>query len=222
MVSANSQHMVDQLLSMPDAPVILNEVGLKLEEEQKRRQQFYNEIDDSIKAEFINGEVIIHSPVKKEHNDVTGLLFRLLSVYVSKHRLGYVGYEKIMVSLTRNDYEPDLCFFGSEKSKHFQTGQVLFPAPDLAVEVLSRRTAGNDRGVKYNDYQAHRVAEYWLISTWSEVVEQYRLNEAGQYELIFKGSNGHITCQPVSGFTIPVEAIFQEERNMEVLTGFMN
>jgi len=45
-----------------------------------------------------------------EHNDATGSLYKLISVYNNKHKLGYVGYEKNMISLTRKDYEPDVFF----------------------------------------------------------------------------------------------------------------
>ena len=217
MITSANQNIIDNLLSLPDAPIILNQVGLKLEEEKKKRAKFYNDIDDDVKAEFINGEIVVHSPVKKEHNDVTGLLFQLMSPFVRKHKLGYVGYEKIMISLTRNDYEPDLCFFNKEKSKEFKVGQSLFPVPDLVVEVLSKGTMKNDRGIKFIDYQAHKITEYWLIDPINEVLEQYRLNGEEQYELIFKGSNGLISCQPIEGFSIPIEALFDEDKNMEVL-----
>ena len=35
-----------------------------------------------------------------------------------------------MITLTRNDYEPDICFFKKEKSDDFVENQTLFPAPD--------------------------------------------------------------------------------------------
>ncbi|MEM1321813.1 MAG: Uma2 family endonuclease [Bacteroidota bacterium] len=155
-------------------------------------------IEDFGEAEFINGEVIIHSPVKKEHNDVTALLHQLLGPYVIKKNLGYVGYEKIMISLSRNDYEPDLCFFKSETSKHFKKGQSLFPAPDLVVEVPSKKTAKIDREIKFEDYQAHQVLEYWIIDPNREIIEQYRLNKSkSTYELILKASDGWIECKAV-------------------------
>lgn len=46
----------------------------------------------------------------KRHNTSTVLLSRLMSIYTNIHQLGLVGIEKIMIMLTRNDYEPDICF----------------------------------------------------------------------------------------------------------------
>lgn len=217
MLTTSHEKILDNLLSLPNAPILLNEANNRLTEEKKKREQFYNDITDSEKAEFINGEIIIHSPVKKEHNDVSGALFRLISSHVDLHKLGYVGYEKIMISLSRNDYEPGLCFFDKSKSEKFKKGQSLFPAPDLAVEVLSKGTAKNDRRVKFNDYQAHLVLEYWLIHPIDEVIEQYRLDKKGEYELILKAKNGIIECKAIKDFKISIESIFDMEKNLEEL-----
>ncbi len=217
MNTGSYQQLMDHILSLPNAPILLKQINTKLEEEKKRRIRFYNEITEYEKAEFINGQIVIHSPVKKEHNDVTIALLKLISSYVEVHKLGYVGCEKIMISLSRNDYEPGLCFFNKEKSRDFTKGQTLFPAPDLIVEVLSKGTAGNDRGVKFDDYQAHKILEYWIIDPDKETVEQYRLNEAQKYELILKASEGDINCKAIGGFKIAIASIFDEEVNLREL-----
>ena len=183
-------------------------------------KKFYNEITEHEKAEFINGEIIIHSPVKKAHNRANGLLFSLLSTYVNLHDLGFVGVEKIMISLTRNDYEPDICFFKEDKAQHFTEDQVRFPSPDLVVEVLSGKTEKLDRGIKFNDYQAHGVEEYWIIHPVQEVVEQYRLIH-GEYELILKSKEGMIDCKAVDGFHIPIRAIFDAKENLKAMAQIM-
>lgn len=211
------KELVNNILSLPSAPDIIRQVNEILEKERARRTSFYNEISEFEKAEFINGEIVIHSPVKKEHNDASGALFQLLSPFVKKRKLGYVGYEKIMISLTRNDYEPDICFFNADKAAQFKKGQSLFPAPDLVVEVLSKKTYEIDRGIKFEDYQAHGVQEYWIIDPDKELIEQYRLNKKGKYELVLKSDNGEIKSEAVEGFKIQIESIFDEDKNMEEL-----
>lgn len=104
----------------------MQEIQAALNEERKKREAFYDDITDEYKVEFINGEIIMHSPVKKFHNEATGLLFHLLDIYVRKNKLGFVGVEKIMTALTRNDYEPDICFFGAQKAASFKATQTLF------------------------------------------------------------------------------------------------
>ena len=207
---------VEQTLKMPNAALFVRKVKAALEAEKKKRRHFYEIVEENKKMEFINGEIIFHSPVKLQHNRATKLSFKLLDTFVAKHQLGFVGIEKIMISLTRNDYEPDVCFFGNEKATNFSSKQTQFPAPDLAIEVLSDSTAKNDRETKFQDYAAHGVTEYWIIDAEKETVEQYFL-ENEQYELLLKAKEGEIESVVLPNFRIPIHAIFNEERNLETL-----
>jgi len=212
------KELLDQILKHPNACSLVNEATALLKEEKKRRLAFYNDITDEEKVEFINGAIIVHSPVKKEHNDANGFLYKLISIYVSKHKLGYVGIEKIMIALERNDYEPDICFFSNEKAKDFKKGQSIFPAPDLIVEVLSKGTAKNDRTIKFKDYEANGVVEYIIIDPKKQLLELYRISNSGTYELILKSSEGTLKSKVIKGFSIAIEAIFDETKNLVELT----
>jgi Uma2 family endonuclease len=192
-----------------------------LELEKQRRLQFYNDIDDDMKVEFINGEIIVHSPSKKEHSDVVGSLYTILSIFVKIAKLGWVGYEKVMSAFTRNDYEPDVVFFGNEKSDNFQTGQWKYPVPDFVVEVLSEGTEHRDRGIKFKDFESHGVLEYWIIDPVDETVEQYFLQD-GKLKLHLKIDQGIIKSRVIKGFAIDVRAIFDESVNMETLWAIMS
>lgn len=208
--------LVEKILEYPDAFLIMQEIQVVLNEERKKRESFYNDITDEFKIEFINGEIVMHSPVKKMHNETTKYLCELIDLYVRKHKLGFVGVEKIMTALTRNDYEPDICFFGRQKADFFEKKQTLFPAPDLAIEVLSEGTAKRDRGIKFQDYQAHSVAEYWIVDADESFIEQYQLVD-GQYQLILKATEGTIQSIAIPSFSIPVRAAFDEEINMQTM-----
>lgn len=219
----DDRNLVDEIMEQPSAPLIVRAVQERLEAEQRKRAEFYENINEKDKVEFINGEVVYHSPVVKEHNDVTRLLLKLLDTYVYLNQLGYVGVEKILVKFTRNDYEPDLCFFNSEKAKDFKKGQMFFPVPDLAVEVLSKskKSLERDRKIKYDDYEIHGVSEYWMIDPDDETIEQYVL-ENGKYRLVLKSSEGSIHSHAVKGFVIPIRAIFDEAANLAALRGMMS
>ena len=201
---------------MPNAFLLVDKVQSRLKDEQKRRRHFYEIVEENKKMEFINGEIIFHSPVKLQHNSATKLLCKLLDTFVAKHKLGFVGIEKIMISLTRNDYEPDLCFFGSGKAKDFKRNQVQFPAPDFVVEVLSDSTAKADRTTKFQDYAAHGIGEYWIVDAESETIEQYFLRDE-RYELLIKTKDGAVESVVLPDFKIPVRAIFDEAENLEAL-----
>jgi len=214
MLALSTQKYIEELVEMPNAFIVIHRASEILENEKQKRLHFYAEVHENQKAEFINGSVVIHSPVRKWHNETTGALYKLCDTYSTVYDLGFVGIEKIMISLTRNDYEPDICFFSNEKAKSFTDEQVRFPAPDFVVEVLSPKTENIDRNIKFNDYQAHEVEEYWIIDPETQIVEQYHL-ENGEYKEIKKSNDGTIKSFVIKGFEIPIQAIFNKKLNVE-------
>ncbi|GAB3541319.1 Uma2 family endonuclease [Spirosoma fluminis] len=214
-----ADELIAELFDAPDAQLIINRVQAMLDDEKKRRQEFYEWLSDDVKAEFINGEVIMHSPVKRRHLRASKRLFRLLLEYVDARDLGEVDIEKAMVTLTRNDYEPDICYWRKEVADTFTDDTMQHPAPDLVIEILSKATAKRDRGIKYEDYAAHGVREYWLVDPTRQTVEQFRLDEefmafdaVGNFHL-----NDTIKSLTLPDFSIPVRAIFESEANKDAL-----
>ncbi|MFN8357100.1 MAG: Uma2 family endonuclease [Spirosomataceae bacterium] len=218
---SHSAEILDLLMDTPEAFQILEKAQLLLREEQLKREAFYNWVTDDVKAEFINGEIIVHSPVKSRHAMVGDNLFRILSIYALKFQLGRVTHEKVMARFTRNDYEPDLMFFGKAKADAIAPNQSLFPVPDFIIEVLSDSTAERDRGIKFRDFEAHQVAEYWLIDAENETVEQYLLKN-GQFELLKKTDEGVIHCAVLEGLNLPVEAIFDDTKNVTFVQSILS
>lgn len=209
-----------QMLASPKIYSYMEELKRFLDEESKRREKFYETMDEQRKVEFINGEIIMHSPVKIEHNTATVLISRLLGTYIDEHDLGMIGVEKLMITLTRNDYEPDVCYFTKERADEFEEGMMKFPAPDFIVEVLSPSTEDRDRGVKFEDYEAHGVREYWIADPKRKTIEQYKLVR-GKYTLIQKSGSGTVKSFTVKGFAMPVRAAFYRNENTQALREMM-
>jgi Uma2 family endonuclease len=211
------------VMNDPNAPGIIEAAVAAMTDEQRRRAEFREWVTEEVKAEFINGEVLLHSPVKRRHLVASSHLYRLVSVYVDVHKLGATGHEKAMVSLSRNDYEPDICFWASAKADLFDDDTMLHPVPDFVVEILSKRTAKIDRTIKFQDYAQHGVREYWIIDAQKQIVEQYGLliETDRAYIPYGKFSPGEdIVSIAIPGFTIPVAAIFDEQINLQTLQGF--
>lgn len=212
-MGATLAELTRPLKSSPLLADAVDELSQWLADERVRRQQFHQDITPEMKAEFIDGEVVLHSPAQNGHLDVTSRLSRLLSLYVDLRRLGEVKIEKCLVVFPRNDYEPDLVFFRAEKAAGFAPGTMKFPVPDLIVEVLSDSTEAQDRGVKFDDYEAHGVGEYWIVDTEARTVEQYVLR-AGRYELRMKAGSGELASEVITGLRLPVEALFSSAANL--------
>ncbi len=208
-------------MEMPNVAILAERINSALAKEREKREHFYEIIEENKKMEFINGEIFFHSPVKLQHNSATKLIVKLLDTVVVKNDLGFVGFEKILISLTRNDYEPDVCFFKKEKSKDFDKRKMQFPAPDFVVEVLSKSTEKHDRETKFQDYAAHGVEEYWIVDPETETVEQYILR-GEEYELLLKSGDGEIQSVAVEHFKIPIRSIFDEQENLRKLSNLFD
>ena len=195
---------------------LVREALADVEDERLRRERFRDEIREDQKAEFINGEVVMHSPAKLWHSEASLSICEIMRNFARVHKLGRVLHEKTMIALTRNDYEPDVVFFRNAKADKFEGRQMLFPTPDLAVEVLSDSTARRDRTVKLFDYAEHGVEEYWIVDPEKKTVEQYLL-EDGAYRPAFTGSEGVIACRAMAGLRVPVAAIFSSDALGELL-----
>jgi Uma2 family endonuclease len=203
--------LLQELRRSPALPRIVEDLRRQLEEESEVRRRFRDEITEQQKAEFINGEVFMHSPATAKHIDISGRLFSLLRHFTTARRLGRVFNEKALVGLARNDYEPDILFYGPAKAAGIRPDQLVFPAPDLVVEVLSPSTEHHDRGVKFEDYAAHGVQEYLLIAPRPQEIEQYALHD-GRFILKAKlAANARYESAVVPGFAIPVAAVFEDD-----------
>ncbi|MBI5653382.1 MAG: Uma2 family endonuclease [Chloroflexi bacterium] len=217
---------VRELARSPLLPFVEQRLHALMMDEQKRRAEFHRAVDagdpryDGKSIEFINGEVIELMAVQNKHANAGENLFVLLRVWVNRDSLGQVNHEKIMISLSRNDYEPDICFWIKAKVAAFKPNQTRFPAPDFIVEVLSPSTKEIDRGIKFKDYAAHGVGEYWIVDPERETIEQYFLKDE-EYILSDALSEGMITNRVIAGFQIPVRAIFDTAANFAALQEIM-
>ncbi len=70
--------------------------------------------------------------------------------------------------------------------------------------------------MKFEDYEAHGVREYWIVDAETESVEQYVLEESA-FRLLLKSGSGDIASRVIPGFHIPIRAIFDSATNLETL-----
>jgi len=213
--------LIEPLRHSPLLPIALERLKNQIADESARRQQFYSDMSPEQKIEFIDGQIILHSPARNRHLEVTLLAAKLLDTYVQIHQLGVVRVEKCLCVFPRNDYEPDVVFFGSVKAASLDEQTLKFPIPDMIVEVLSESTEQNDRGVKLEDYAANGVAEYWIIDAERSTLEQYLLGDEAYY-LQLKSSSGNLTSQAIQGFQVEIESMFDPHRNLNALRAMLS
>lgn len=204
-----------ELERSPELAEHISHLQAVLANEQRRREQFHQALDGSTKAEFINGKIVTHAPERQEHVSASAFAYKLLSDFAKHHESGAVHAERCLIRCDRNDYEPDVCFFRAAKAVAFSAGQLIFPPPDLIVEVISPSTESNDRGVKLLDYARHGVSEYWIVDADEKMIEQYVLPpDNNRYALHARLPEGATIASVVlAGFATPVAALFDVPEN---------
>ncbi|MDZ4706383.1 MAG: Uma2 family endonuclease [Saprospiraceae bacterium] len=89
--------------------------------------------------------------------------------------------------------------------------------------MLSPCTASKDRGIKKTEYAAHGIREFWIIDPDREQVELYFLleNTTVYFEPYVLTRDEIIESQVLSGFSIPVCALFYADVNMQALQALL-
>jgi Uma2 family endonuclease len=208
--------ILEQLVRSPKLRHYVAELNETVRREEEARQRFYRNLDEEVREEFINGEVVRQMTSRDSHSMAIRNIGRLMDIFAAVRGLGAVRTEQALTVFPRNDYAPDICFWTAAKSARFTGETTKYPVPDFICEVLSSSTEARDRGVKFEDYAFHGVAEYWLVEPDERFVEQYFARD-GVYELAGKFTSDVVRSRAIEGFELPVAAAFDEGANLEAL-----
>ena len=171
----------------------------------------YLEMDvEGAYLEWIDGKVIGFMPNNLQHQLIIKFLMTVLGLFVEIHNLGEViqaGYA-MKLEPQRRGREPDLVFVSRENAGML-THKYLNGAADIAVEIVSPESVERDRQIKFSEYEAAGVKEYWVIDPQEKQAEFYRLNADGFYQLI-PAPKGVFESEALPEFFLRVEWLWQE------------
>lgn len=147
-------------------------------EERERR-------GDPAHYELLNGRVVMNPPAGYPHGEIGNNVQWVLAKIVRQNKLGKVFDSSQGFELPSGDtVEPDHSFVSFTRwaaAPAPEFGKFLCVVPDLVVEILSTRTASQDRGEKKAIYERNSVLEYWLVDPRARRVTVFRLRD-GQFD----------------------------------------
>jgi len=151
-------------------------------------------------AEWVDGEVVLMSPVNLDHADIHSFLVTLMRGLADKHQAGRVWTEPFQIRLARQRRRrsPDIFFLAEAHADRLHR-TYLEGAPDLIVEIVSPDSESRDWREKFGEYQSAGVPEYWIIDPASHRLEAYSLGHGKKYKLIAEKS-GKVTSAILPGF----------------------
>ena len=160
-----------------------------------------------VRAEFVDGEVIIMSPVLAVHDDVFHFLANLLGVYLELRPEGRIKGPEFQIRLRQGLRRvPDVLFISKERLDCIKRSYVDGP-PDAAFEIVSEESIDRDWRDKFLEYEANGVREYWIIDPAHQAVRLYRLNE-GRFQEV-PPADGQLASTVIPGFWLKVEWLWQ-------------
>jgi Uma2 family endonuclease len=146
-------------------------------------EEFLAWCDEDTRAEWVDGEVVMMSPANVEHCDLVDWLVSVLRIFIEQRGLGkLVSDAWLRFPAQRRRRVPDLMFVATAHLDRVLRSHVEGP-PDLVIEIVSPDSQARDWRVKYLEYQAAGVGEYWVIDPASQHMEAYALGggEAAEY-----------------------------------------
>jgi Uma2 family endonuclease len=166
--------------------------------------------DEDTKAEWVNGEVIMHSPASFKHVELEGFLLTVVKLFAIQRDLGVVCGPEFQIRLTtpRRRRTPDILFVAKERRDIIQPTHVE-GAPDLVMEIVSLESLPRDWRDKYWEYETAGVQEYWVIDPLAPHAEAYALGEDKRYARIAEQDEAiHSTVLP--GFYLKPAWLWQD------------
>ncbi|HVA51147.1 MAG TPA: Uma2 family endonuclease [Pirellulales bacterium] len=173
-------------------------------------EEFLAWCDEDTRAEWVDGKVIIMSPVSVVHDRLSHFLHSLLNDYARERDLGEALGPEVSVRInSKRRRLPDVLFVANNRSDRLHKNH-FEGAPNLIIEVVSEDSVDRDWRVKYLEYEAAGVDEYWVIDPLYQRLEAYALDADKAYQSIAP-AEGKIASRVVPGFYLRPEWLWQEQ-----------
>lgn len=164
-------------------------------------EEFLDWLEPGVFADLIAGEIHKRPLLTLRHANLTNFLSHLLAAFLDAADIpGDLHRGSVAVRLNaRNTFMPDLAYFTPHQVAQFAEAHVPV-APLFCVEVLSPRTAKNDRGPKFAAYELHGVQEYWVLDPQALAHRFYR--REGDLLIEFAEGAARIESATIRGFQV--------------------
>ncbi len=166
----------------------------------------YAKLPEDLRAELIDGELVMSPSPDPIHQALVGDLFDALKRHLGPSSRGRLLFAPCDVFLDKhNVLQPDVLVL-PEGTQRASRRPWKIPLPIFVIEVISPSTETRDRGVKLDRYRARGVPEAWIVDQDEKTIDVLDL-----------GAGTSVVCRPgdtarsaaVPGFSIDVTKLFE-------------
>jgi Uma2 family endonuclease len=166
--------------------------------------------DDGNRYELIEGELYTSPNPDLIHQRVLGRLYTSFARFLDENQIGEIIYSPGVIFSDYDGVIPDLVYLSNQRRNEVATGERIYGAPTLVIEILSpgSQNSDRDRKLKLKLYSKFGVEEYWIVDPRKRAVEVYR-REAETLKLFTTFvSDENITTPLLPGFDSAVRSFF--------------
>jgi Uma2 family endonuclease len=192
-------------------PEYLPSSSAKLSFPRMTYERFLRTVPDDVHAEWVEGEVVLMTPVSRKHQELVGFLLNVIGVLVNARKLGKVFFEPFQMKTGRElpGRAPDILFLSNQNLGRLKDQYLDGPA-DLVIEIVSPGSRARDRKQKFKEYQAGEVREYWILDPERKSAEFYQLDKAGKFQSLVASKKGIIQSLVVPGLWVEEHWFWQD------------
>jgi len=142
----------------------------------------YRLLPEGTPVQVINNQIYMSPAPNFPHFNIVDTIVEKLKKIVSKKDSGRVIFAPVDVFLgNKNAVQPDIFYISNENAGIIKESGV-FGAPDLIVEVLSRKNKNADLVKKKSVYEEFGVKEYFIVNPADKRVITYYLESNKYFE----------------------------------------
>lgn len=176
----------------------------------------YTSHDDTVMAEWFDGEVRVLAPLSAAQRAVRDRVSALLAAHVELNELGLVIEAPFAVRMPdeiNHAREPDVLVVPNDFAETVRANYVNSHGVALVVEITDGRSRHLDAVEKFDEYERAGIPEYWLIDVDRRRVMVYGMDGA-RYRREAPDAAGVYHSRAVRGFQFaPAELLEADSRN---------
>jgi Uma2 family endonuclease len=166
---------------------------------------------DGKHAEWVLGNVVVYMSNNAQHQRIILFLANLLNLYLGFRQIGQLILASftMFVGKDKPAREPDLMIVLNENSDRIQKTYLNGPA-DIAIEIVSPESSMRDYGVKFHEYEAVGVREYWLFDPIRQQADIHVLQADQHYHRAALDAQGRLISTLLPGFALDPNVLWRE------------
>lgn len=167
---------------------------------------------DGRHAEWVMGSVLVYMANSRQHQEIFQFLITLFNLYLGLRPVGreLAASFTMYVGDDRPAREPDVMIVLNEHLDRLLP-TYLNGGADLVIEIISPESIARDYGVKFQEYEAAGIREYWLIDSMRQQADIYRLGKDNLYHRARLDSTGRLLSEVLPGFALDPALFWRDQ-----------